>query len=93
MDDLDKPKPFGLTVGRDDIREWRDGKLVPLGSGWRVFLPHQCDEWMVSGSYHGVPHGVAVAALERFIAEASEALEALRQEREFTAEEGQSWAT
>jgi len=55
------------------------GKFIHYGSEyteyWTVSLPHQCDEWEI------VPydfHAPAVAALEKFIAEAQQALEALR---------------
>ena len=55
------------------------GKFIHYGREyteyWTVSLPHQCDEWEI------VPydfHGPAVAALEKFIAEAQQALEALR---------------
>lgn len=89
MDDLDKPQPwkFGFTVKRAPIKEWYDSEkpLQVVGDGWRVYLPHQCEEWDIHHPYNydAVLHGDAVAALERFIAEASEALEALRQGREF----------
>lgn len=50
---------------------------------WSVRLPHQCDAWDIAGSYwHPVPHAEAVAELERFITEATAALEALRERRE-----------
>lgn len=50
---------------------------------WSVELPHQCDEWGIANvKYHGgVSHEVAVAELERFIAEATDALTALRERR------------
>jgi hypothetical protein len=50
---------------------------------WAVYLPHQCDDWNVTD--YGAPQGQAVAELERFIAEAQQALAALREGREFGA--------
>lgn len=75
-------QPFGFTVARAEVREFRAGKSVVLGPGWRVYLPHQCDEWDIPDRF-SVPHGEAVARLEAFIAEAAEALEALRRGEEF----------
>lgn len=54
--------PFGLEVKLTD-------------KGWKVRLPHQCDLWDIVGEdCDGATHGEAVAELERFIAEAHEAL-------------------
>lgn len=74
---------FGFSVKRENRRfqaAARDGS-------WCVFLPHQCDAWDIAGEtdgahMDGVPHAEAVAALELFIAEAQQALEALKAERE-----------
>lgn len=66
------------------------------GGRWSVFLPHQCETWDIAGEgdpddpYAGdscVPHAEAVAELEKFIAEAQEALEALKAEREYGGDE------
>jgi hypothetical protein len=62
---------------------WDPDDPLRDGEGWQVHLPHQCDAWKIAGGdYDGVPHAAAVAALERFIAEAQVALAALRAERE-----------
>lgn len=55
-------------------------KVTRFRGTWTVSLPHQCDSWSITGEdgYHGVPQPDAVNALERFIAEATEALEHLR---------------
>lgn len=47
---------------------------------WRVHLPHQCDKWVVAASVEdeGCPHAEAVEQLQRFIAEATEALGRLK---------------
>ena len=57
---------------------------------WGVQLPHQCDSWQITGSkdeegyWQDVAgHEQATADLERFIAEANEALAALRERREY----------
>lgn len=70
-------------------------KAVPHPGMWAVFLPHQCESWDIAGEgdeYNhlcvvGVPHAEAVAALELFIAEAQQALEALKAERELNADD------
>jgi hypothetical protein len=52
---------------------------------WAVRLPHQCDAWSITGPScydDEVPHAVAVQRLELFIAEAKDALTALRERRE-----------
>lgn len=68
--------------------------------GWEVSLPHQCDEWIIAGPrltptgrplgqrYEATPHDEVIAELENFIREATQALEALREGREFGNEEG-----
>lgn len=75
---------FDFSVRRENRRI----QSATRDDSWCVFLPHQCDKWdiagVVDGSHmDGVPHAEAVAALERFIAEAQQALEALKAEREF----------
>lgn len=60
---------FGFTVSR----------VRPYGL-WKVYLPHQCEEWEITG--HAETLDSAIVSLEQFIAEANEALEALRERRE-----------
>lgn len=68
-----EPIPFGFTV-------------TQKASGWRVFLPHQCNDWDITGDrYQSASHVEAVAELEEFIVEAQRALEALRNLTEFDA--------
>jgi|SRR5215218_3676299 len=64
---------------------------------WKVSLPHQCDRWAIVEDWHppgadpqdwdswmtGTPQKEAAEILERFIAEAQEALAALRAGREY----------
>jgi hypothetical protein len=50
---------------------------------WVVRLPHQCDSWEITDECSGAPHAEAVAETERFIAEATEALAALRAGKEY----------
>lgn len=66
-------EPFGFNV-----RRTQDG-------GWSVALPHQCDDWEITGEKYGpgVPQQLAIQELTDFIAEASEALAALKAGREF----------
>lgn len=61
--------PFGFRIKMEDDL-------------WSVSLPHQCDRWEITGEDGGVSHERAVADLERFIAEAREALEDLKAERQ-----------
>ena len=72
-------RPFGFTVKR----------ATRTGSGpddWCVFLPHQCEDWDITGDGEhyaaGPPHAEAVADLAAFIAEAQNALDALKERRE-----------
>jgi hypothetical protein len=68
---------FGFKVKHEEASgSWR--------AGWTVELPHQCDEWQITPDAYKEPvtHAQAVEALEQFIAEAQEALRALREERE-----------
>lgn len=52
--------------------------------GWWVGLPHQCDSWDVAGTeYNALGMSTAADELQRFIDEATEALQALQQGREF----------
>lgn len=55
-----------------------DGDDSP--EGWIVSLPHQCERWQITGDKYETPppHVRAVTDLERFITEATEALQALK---------------
>jgi len=45
---------------------------------WRVYLPHSCDEWIISGfNYNGVPLDEAIRQLKEFLEEGEAALELL----------------
>jgi hypothetical protein len=80
-------QPFGFKVKapyRYDV--YGDGKQI-VDYHWRVALPHQCDDWEITSDYHGQPQPEAIAQMERFIAEAQQALTALREGRAFDAEE------
>jgi hypothetical protein len=86
---------FGFVVAKTDTKYGPERR--PDGQGyvehkhldppkWYVYLPHQCDEWTITGSYsydYAPEQSEAVAELERFIAEAQQALAALREGREF----------
>lgn len=66
--------PFGFRV------EWCEAEYEDETSGWNVNLPHQCDAWDIAGRYaYPLLQAEAIAELERFIAEAQEALSALRE--------------
>jgi hypothetical protein len=70
-------KPFGFAVEPEPI--WGSDGYAQDVTGWRVYLPHQCDAWDIAGEMSaGAPHAEAVAALELFIAEAQVALAQLR---------------
>jgi hypothetical protein len=67
--------------------DWRQYDGPVYHDRWLVQLPHQCDAWeILRVSDYGkaedydccVPHDLAVAAMEQFIAEAQEALGRLR---------------
>jgi hypothetical protein len=91
----DEGEPFGITVRAIRYRygpeqaptEWGTMGYVQHALDpptWKVCLPHQCDEWDIVGGYNeGLPQAEAAAELERFIAEAHQALEALRAGQEF----------
>jgi len=57
---------------------------------WSVYLPHQCGEWNITGEDEEerdwgeayVSHADAIDSLKAFIAEAQDALSALREQRE-----------
>lgn len=44
---------------------------------WQVRLPHQCDEWSITG--HATSKDAAAASLEAFIAEAQATLARLKE--------------
>ncbi len=75
---------FGFQVSHKPEKK-APGEKGHSPAGWRVELPHQCDSWEIAphDDYGHVPHADAVAGLEAFIAEAHEALAALRDGREF----------
>lgn len=78
---------FGFTV--EHSRDFNDDgdRVVADTTTWRVYLPHQCDDWDIAGGRWegGESRADAVAELEAFIAEAQQALEALKGEQEFPA--------
>ena len=73
-----------------------DGSLPAdaIQDTWKVCLPHQCDDWEITTGFpftdsngggwfwNFSEHQVAVSELEAFIAEAQEALEALKSRQE-----------
>lgn len=65
---------FGFRV-RADV------SLRAPADTWEVYLPHQCSHWEITGFRDS--HEAAVANLEEFIAEAQDALAALREHRAF----------
>ncbi|MBV9026353.1 MAG: hypothetical protein JO362_21755, partial [Streptomycetaceae bacterium] len=65
---------FGLTV------EYVEPDCEDDKPGWKVHLPHQCDEWRIdAGCAYDDPTSreTALARLDAFIAEAQAAREAL----------------
>jgi len=68
-------RPFGFEVQQVPDGDPSDPPV------WAVDLPHQCDSWSITE--WGVSHAAAVAELERFVAEATDALTALREHREY----------
>lgn len=65
---------FGLTV--EHVEPYSDGDKP----GWRVYLPHQCDQWRIDedNAYEApTDQATALARLDAFIAEAQAAREAL----------------
>ena len=62
---------FGFTVKK----KYDDPTL------WAVYLPHQCDEWGITGEEYDElykPHSEAVVLLKQFISEANQALAMLK---------------
>jgi hypothetical protein len=78
---VDQPRivdsePFGIYT-------WR---VSDTTDAWIVALPHECGEWPIAGDVNyraGIPFDDAVSKLQRFIAEAQAALDALRIRQEF----------
>lgn len=69
---------FGFEVGYS-----KSERVVNPQYGWYVCLPHQCDAWDIAGyKYDPVPKEKAIEDLQKFIAEAQEALLALQEERQ-----------
>lgn len=82
-DDFVANRPDGILGSGNDPNRPRP----PVTDKWRVTLPHQCDEWEITGltepyEPHGVAHERAVLELEQFIAEAQVALKHLRARKE-----------
>ena len=71
---------FGFTVKRADFEDAHDSTRA----GWRVTLPHSCDQWVIAGEEYidGLSHADAVARLAAFIGEANLAMLALVERRE-----------
>jgi hypothetical protein len=77
---------WGFVVERTDREKDYDDDSAPLDEPrFRVWLPHQCDKWEITGgdaesgradAY--ASRADAIAEFERFVDEATEALEALR---------------
>ena len=66
---------FGFTIERDPFNFDHE-----YGKSWLVHLPHQCDEWAIVEESWPEPttRTDAIAELERFVAEATWALETLK---------------
>jgi len=73
-----KGVPGGWAIGGEDA-----GKFITYRPEtteyWSVSLPHQCDEWEITDCADD--YAAVVAGLEKFIAEAQQALAALREMR------------
>lgn len=75
---------FGFTARRPFVWDDEGNPVSATGDSWVVCLPHQCGAWEIAGEdYEPADHATAVAALERFIAEAEDALDALRERNEY----------
>lgn len=64
-------EPFGFVVAMQ-------------GENWEVYLPHCCDEWLITydGIYaNGTPIALAIKQMTAFVAEAEAALDALKARR------------
>jgi hypothetical protein len=77
---------WGFTVQRYTKREHVNGNLIATPTKcWQVYLPHQCDDWMIVGDTddnEAEIHANAVAILKSFISEAELALRELEAKRE-----------
>ncbi|QES45216.1 hypothetical protein DEJ49_33290 [Streptomyces venezuelae] len=77
---------YGFMVRQ--CHDWTGARRNSEPNGkWEVCLPHECDEWRITAGHRGEEHAAAVAALEEFIAEAAQALAALKERREYGNEE------
>lgn len=78
-------EPYGIAVTHLPAQPHRN-------EGWNVSLPHQCDRWDIAGTeYDPVTHADAIAFLEQFIAEATEALAALQAGNEYQPDREEEW--
>ncbi|MCX4750986.1 hypothetical protein OG455_41630 [Kitasatospora sp. NBC_01287] len=78
-------RKFGFTVEYVDEPWDEDNK-----PGWRVFLPHQCDQWRIDdeNAYEDpTVQTTALARLDAFIAEAQQARAALARGEQYPTEE------
>lgn len=67
---------FGFTVEHQGPVEWDP----EMKTGWKVYLPHQCDQWRIdafSAYEDPTSQADALARLDLFIAEAQQARAAL----------------
>lgn len=77
---VDDGAEFGFRVARRQ------------GTGWHVFLPHQCQTWDIAGDEScGDETRVALERLGCFIKEAEAACRALAEGREFGVDEEMGW--
>ncbi|MFG3051846.1 hypothetical protein ACGFZP_12975 [Kitasatospora sp. NPDC048239] len=78
---------FGFTV--EYIKElWLDDDNKP---GWKVHLPHQCDNWRIDAdTAYADPSSqqAALYSLDKFIAEAQQARAALARGEQYPPAEG-----
>jgi hypothetical protein len=80
-------EPFGFTVERAGAYDFDRKEWAVIPGQWLVRLPHHCCPLDLAHPDGDAAHADAVAALERFVAEAQQALAALKDEREFGTEE------
>jgi len=81
---MTNPTPFGFQVTHHEERDIDYGKgPVHYDEGWSVRLPHSCEDWDITPDYwKGCSHEIAIQEMERFVAEAQNALKALREMQE-----------
>lgn len=75
---------FGFAVEFQEPYDWAPE------SGWKVYLPHQCDSWRIdedSAYEDPTDHATALARLDAFIAEAQAAREALARSEQYPPKE------